>query len=171
MTIASKQGGEMQKEVNEFRQHDVEMLTALEAYEQQFQSMADDTIGWIQTQLATSDGADVSGITTALETRFSEHSTLLKDLHTRFQNAYGGGTVDLRGYSESRQVFFSIMILVVALFAIVVAFLVGGFFTRPVLQLAEIAHKMSQGDFDYLVRVRARDELGSLNTAFIEVSH
>ena len=64
----------------------------------------------------------------------------------------------------------SVWVLLIIMLALVVAYAWTSFLTKPISQLAEAARAIGRGDFRWKAPVWAKDEIGSLGSAFNEMS-
>ncbi|MBR2406476.1 MAG: EAL domain-containing protein [Clostridia bacterium] len=73
-------------------------------------------------------------------------------------------------YREQRELilFTGSIILVVIAGALLIAFFVSREMARPIKQLNEAAKHLTDGEFDYDINTKSRDEIGELTSTFIE---
>ena len=168
--FATRQAAGLQQDTGNFGHHGPEMDAAFEAYEQKFQGMATETVDMLRQHLKSDADTSPDEVVAFLETTLSEHTEFFQNIRAGMHASYNANIDELDSYFKNRQAFFSGMLVVVAFIAAAVAFWMGEFLTRPILQLTDIARKMAEGDVDYPIRVRAKDELGLLRTAFVDMS-
>lgn len=108
----------------------------------------------------------------------TQHNT---SMESDFMDLYGaldcGYTVFIRSGLESVQEavsisnqFLSILGSVVIIVSAIIAYFFSRRFTRPVLELSEIAKKMSNLEFDVRYPVKSKDEIGVLGTSINSLS-
>ncbi len=67
--------------------------------------------------------------------------------------------------------FFAFIALMFILIEIAIILFIINAFTSPIIEMSRIAKKMSNLDFDALVQVKSRDEIGELGKSMNELSH
>jgi methyl-accepting chemotaxis protein len=106
----------------------------------------------------------------SLATDFEAHWEQLAAAQAGIRDLNAAHAAFVEGYFQNRQASYTIMLIAIALGSAGLAFWWGASLTRPVLQLADVAGRMAQGDFETPVRIGAKDELKVLSDAFIDVS-
>ncbi len=163
MSLVTLQGRKLQDVIDEFSRNAAETETAFTAEIASFHEVSDNMAGRIQQDVESSEEL------MALEALLSEHADHLSEIHALVRASNALHLEQLNNYFNNRDLAFIGIMMAFALIASAAAWGLGEFLARPILQLTDIARKMAEGDVDYSIRIRAKDEIGLLHTAFVDM--
>jgi methyl-accepting chemotaxis protein len=69
------------------------------------------------------------------------------------------------GPADNLAIQFSLLVLFVAVFTLIAVFFVARGFTRPIVQLTQVADRISMGELDIQIGIDRKDEIGQLAEA------
>jgi methyl-accepting chemotaxis protein len=162
----SQHGFHLRKNTADLQALNEKVLMSLSSHSKYHDFMEEELLAWVKEKLTPDNQAMMSEFHQHLDNISAEEDVHFRETILEFQNTNQDIVKVFGGLASERYEFFAWLLAVVVAVASVFAFILGKVLANPITQLTESAWKISQGEIEQHVQIRAKDEIGQLHNAF-----